>query len=76
MQTGSTDFVSRSRQKPHKVWTSGPVPSVPRPAAGWRRKSCTVCAVSLTMKGSMLCVFFGKLCNFMRVKEEDVHLVS
>ena len=52
-QIGSTDLVSRSRQKPRKIWTSGPVPSVSRPAAEWRRKSCTVCAVSLTMKGSM-----------------------
>ena len=53
--TGSMELVFRSRQKSRKVWTSGPVPSVPRLAAELKKRSCTVCVVSRMMRESKIC---------------------
>ena len=53
--TGSMELVFRSLQKSRKVWTSGPVPSVPRLAAESKRRNCTVCVASRTMKESKIC---------------------
>lgn len=57
---GSMELVSRSLQKLRKVWTSGPAPSAPRLAAEWKKKNCTVCAVSHTMRDSKLCFCLWK----------------
>lgn len=53
--TGSMELVFRSLQKSRKVWTSGPVPSVPRLGAELKRRNCTVCVASRMMRESKIC---------------------